>query len=60
MVLQLWRGTTCLRTIYNVLKVNQDDVSHILVKNINTLDHEVTYKTYHFKKDYERFIISVD
>jgi len=58
MVLVLYRGTTCLRTIYNVLKVNQDSISCIIVKNLQ--DKQINYKTYHFMKDYERFIISVD
>jgi len=58
MVLTLYRGTTCLRTIYNVLKVNQDDISKLIV--CNKQDQVIQYKTYHFKTDYERFIISVD
>jgi len=58
MVLTLYRGTTCLRTIYHVLKVNQDEQECITVTN--KVDRHINFKVYHFKKDYERFVVSVD
>lgn len=58
MVLKMYRGEHCITTVYNVLRVNQDDVSHIVVKNVHA--HEIIVKKYYWKKDYDRFELVVD
>lgn len=58
MVLKLWRGSTCLRTIYNVVKVNQDEAGIITVTN--KVDSHLNFKAYRFPKEYERFEVAVD
>jgi len=58
MVLMLYRGKTCLRTIYNVVKVNQDEQDCITVTN--KVDRHLNFNMYRFKKDYERFQVSED
>jgi len=55
MYVELWRGTTCLRTIYNVLKVKSEE--HGVLAVTNKIDGSTQFKTYHFKKDYEQFLI---
>jgi len=55
MVLRLYSGSTCLRTIGNVMKVNQDERDRIIVTN--RVDRHINFKTYYFNKDYDRFLI---
>jgi len=58
MVLKLYRGNTCLRTIYNVVKISSECNGVLIVTN--KTNHDLQTKEYHFNKDYHRFIISVD
>ena len=58
MVLKLYRGETCLRTFYNVLKVSCEEHGVLIVTN--KMNRVLYTKEYHFNKDYHRFIISVD
>jgi len=58
MVLKLYRGETCLRTIYNVVKISSEEYGALIVKQkTNEMFFTNCYK---FNKDYHRFIISVD
>jgi len=58
MVLKLYRGETCLRTIYNVIKVTQNELGTLHVKNKQ--DRVLVTNTWRFNKDYHRYIIDVD
>jgi len=58
MVLKLYRGETCLRTIYNVIKVQSEE--HGVVNVINKGNQGLQTKCYSFNKDFHRFIITVD
>jgi len=58
MVLKLYRGNTCIRTIYNVHKITQGDLGTLIV--VNMVNHELFTTTWKFNKHYHRFIITVD
>jgi len=58
MVLKLYSGETYLTTVYNVIKITQNNVSALTVKN--KLDGQIQYKDYHYNKDYNRFSITTD
>jgi len=58
MQLKLYRGTTCLRTIYNVHKISSECNGVLIVKNKgNGVFFTNSYK---FNKDYHRFIVELD
>ena len=57
-MLKLYRGETCLTTIYNVVKITSEEYGALIVTN--KFLHALQTKTYRFNKDYHRFIISVD
>ena len=58
MVLKLYRGITCLRTIYNVHKISGEEYGALTVKQ-KTNDVFFT-NSYKFNKDFHRFIVEVD
>ena len=58
MVLKLYRGETCLRTIYNVVKITSEEYGALIVTN--KFIHTLQIQTFKFNKDYRRFIIEVD
>ena len=58
MVLKLYSGETCLRTVYNLHKIYSEEHGGLIVTN--KLDGVIQMKTYHFNKDYNRFIVELD
>jgi len=57
-VIHLYSGETRLRTIYNVIKVTQD-MKHVLIV-VNRVEGVITTNTFHFNKQYNHLIITVD
>ena len=58
MVLKLYQGETCVRTIYNVFQVKQIDPGTLIVKNKG--DGGIFTIAFKLNKDYYSFIIMVD
>ena len=58
MVLELLSGETHLRTIYNVIKVTQDERGMVIV--VNRVEGVVITNKFEFGKHYNRFKIMVD
>jgi len=58
MVLELLSGETRLRTLYNVIKVTQDERGTIIV--VNKVEGVLITNTFEFGKHYNRFKIMVD
>jgi len=57
-VLKLYRGETCIRTIYNVHKISSEEYGALTVKQKS---NEVFFtNSYKFNKDYHRFIVELD
>lgn len=58
MILRLYRGERCLRTIYNVHKITQGDPGALIV--VNKVLHTMATTKWYFEKHYHRFVVTVD
>jgi len=58
MVLKLYRNKACIRTIFNVTKISNEEHGVLIVTNKS--NHILNTKEYYHLKDYRRFIITVD